>query len=150
MGLRGPAPAPTALKIIRGNPGKRALNRDEPQPEKGRPPLPDSVAESEAAKREWERLCPLLEEMGVLTVADGDALACLCVDLAALKGVEATLRKAGAAQYVLKVNGVNLMNVQAQLKERVYRMMREFGMTPSSRSAIKVSKKSKSDDWDDI
>ena len=33
--MRGPKPTPTALKIVRGNPGKRALPKDEPTPPAG-------------------------------------------------------------------------------------------------------------------
>ena len=33
MGARGPAPEPTALKILAGNPGKRKLPENEPQPQ---------------------------------------------------------------------------------------------------------------------
>jgi hypothetical protein len=38
MGLRGPAPEPTALKLLRGNPGKRPLNTLEPKPPTGKRP----------------------------------------------------------------------------------------------------------------
>ena len=34
MGKRGPAPKPTALKVLQGNPGKRKLNDSEPTFEK--------------------------------------------------------------------------------------------------------------------
>lgn len=33
--MRGPKPTPTALKVIRGNPGKRALPENEPTPQLG-------------------------------------------------------------------------------------------------------------------
>ena len=32
MGKRGPAPKPTELKRLQGNPGKRPLNKREPKP----------------------------------------------------------------------------------------------------------------------
>ena len=32
MGRRGPAPKPTAIKILEGNPGKQKLNHNEPKP----------------------------------------------------------------------------------------------------------------------
>src|SRR5688500_5624075 len=68
MGLRGPPAKPTELKIARGNPGKRALNHDEPEltaataaPPKGLPV---------AARKEWIRLAAELINAGVLSVAD--------------------------------------------------------------------------------
>jgi hypothetical protein len=36
--MRGRRPKPTRLKVLTGNPGKRPLNMDEPQPE---PAIPD-------------------------------------------------------------------------------------------------------------
>lgn len=48
MGKRGPKPEPTALKVFKGNPGKRALPTNEPDPPKGDvvPPFPlDDIAQ---------------------------------------------------------------------------------------------------------
>ncbi len=46
-------PTPTRLKLLGGNPGKRPLNLDEPQPE---PTLPEPPAHlSDEAKAEWGR-----------------------------------------------------------------------------------------------
>ena len=41
MGLREPAPIPTAIRIMEGNPGKRPLNGREPQPAAVEPRCPD-------------------------------------------------------------------------------------------------------------
>ncbi len=38
--MRGRKPKPTRLKIIDGNPGKRPIRGDEPQPPKGQPSCP--------------------------------------------------------------------------------------------------------------
>ena len=54
MGLRGPAPKPTAIKRLEGNPGKRKLNEAEPTLTVGVPECPDYL--DEVAKREWGRL----------------------------------------------------------------------------------------------
>jgi len=37
MAMRGPAPKPTALNKLLGNPGKRKLNEAEQVPQMGRP-----------------------------------------------------------------------------------------------------------------
>ena len=61
----GPKPAPTALKKLAGNPGKRALNTREPQPESGAPPCPDWMpAEGRA---QWGRVVPELDRLKLLT-----------------------------------------------------------------------------------
>ena len=40
MGKRGPRPQPTQLRLVRGNPGKRAINKLEPKPDGGIPAKP--------------------------------------------------------------------------------------------------------------
>jgi P27 family predicted phage terminase small subunit len=76
MGLRGPAPKPTAIRIIDSNPGKRPLNGREPQPDAVEPRCPDHLDKD--ARKEWRRLVPILLRMRVLTEADGYSLANLC------------------------------------------------------------------------
>ena len=63
--MAGRKPKPTALKKLEGNPGKRKLNTKEPMPGKGMPDCPKWLLPEE--KKEWERLCEKLSEMGVLT-----------------------------------------------------------------------------------
>lgn len=72
MGARGPAPTPTAVLKLRGS--WRADTRPgEPQPTRGRPRCPAWL--SPLAKKLWREAAKQLEQMGVLTVADGNCLA---------------------------------------------------------------------------
>ena len=74
--MAGRKPKPTAIKKLEGNPGKRKLNTKEPIPAKGMPECPDwRLLE---AKKEWERLCDLMNQMGVLTEVDMAAFAAYC------------------------------------------------------------------------
>jgi len=73
VGNRGPAPTPTVIRKAEGNPGKRPFNDREPQPRAIRPKMPKHL--DPRAKKEWKRLCPMLERLHVLTEADGIALA---------------------------------------------------------------------------
>jgi phage terminase small subunit len=69
-----PYPAtPTALKLLAGNPGHRPLNQNEPKPELVAPTCPSHL--SREAKREWRRIVPELEKLGLLTRIDRAALA---------------------------------------------------------------------------
>ena len=68
MATRGRKPKPTALKLLEGNPGKRPINEHEPIPPKGTVKCPTWLEPE--AKKEWKRLAPSLEAMGVLTQAD--------------------------------------------------------------------------------
>ena len=65
-------PKPTALKVLQGNPGKRAINHNEPKPpmEPVTPPdwLPDE------GKTIFYELAAVLKPMHVLTVAEFSCL----------------------------------------------------------------------------
>lgn len=74
--MRGRRPKPTRLKVLTGNPGKRALNEAEPRPE---PEIPDCPPElGPIARREWERLVAELAPLRILTQLDRAALATYC------------------------------------------------------------------------
>ncbi len=82
MGLRGPAPKPTALKLLEGNPGKQKLNKNEPMPK-----VPDVIPKPPKrllpeAKKEWKRLAPAMVALGLLTEVDTSAVAELCQNYA--------------------------------------------------------------------
>lgn len=66
--MAGRKPKPTAVKKLEGNPGKRKLNTKEPVPAKGMPDCPEWLLPE--AKKEWERLADLMNQMGVLTEVD--------------------------------------------------------------------------------
>lgn len=74
--MAGRKPKPTALKKLEGNPGKRKLNTKEPVLGKGMPDCPKWLLPE--TKREWERLCVKLSEMGVLTEIDMAAFTAYC------------------------------------------------------------------------
>ena len=62
--MAGRKPKPTAIKKLEGNPGKRKLNTKEPIPAKGMPDCPEWLLPE--AKKEWERLADLMNQMGFL------------------------------------------------------------------------------------
>jgi P27 family predicted phage terminase small subunit len=74
--MAGRKPKPTAVKKLEGNPGKRKLNNKELDPQKRMPACPDWLMPE--AKKEWERLAELMNQMDVLTEADMAAFAAYC------------------------------------------------------------------------
>jgi P27 family predicted phage terminase small subunit len=148
MGQRGPTPTPTEISRVRGFPGKRAPSKLEPKPQMGRPEMPAHL--DELAKLEWERLCPLLERMRVLTEADGIALANLCIDYSLLQKAQESLAKTGLLTKTERTGMIHLnplLALVATTTDRVARALREFGMTPSSRTRVNtVGAKAKGDD----
>ena len=151
MGLRGPIPMPTAIQQIRGNPGKRPLGRNEPQPRRVPPECPEYVRQDPVAHAEWNRSVPILLDMGVLTEADGPALALYCMahsdlvlNLQAVRRLNAESPDKTGGHVKATPTGYLAPN-QYQLNVRLYReeiikLAREFGFTPSSRSRIQVEK----------
>lgn len=147
--MPGPPPTPTNLKVIRGNPGKRALNHDEPQPAKFDGDPPDYL--DDKGKAEWSRLVPILSEMRVLTAADFGTLANLClahqVKLRAQEEIGGSLTVTSAKGGTKADPAVKIMLEAAQMENQ---LAQQFGMTPAARSRVKVPKAPAKSDWDDL
>ena len=73
----GRRPVPTALKLRRGNPGKRPMTAGEPQPPVAGLVCPEHLPPVAAA--EWARIVPVLIDLGLATVADRAVLEAYCV-----------------------------------------------------------------------
>lgn len=61
---RGRKPLPSHLKLVRGNPGRRALNHDEPNVTKAIPEMPLMVKKDRYAREEWVAIAPKLKAAG--------------------------------------------------------------------------------------
>lgn len=135
----GPAPKPTILKRIAGNPGQRPLNDNEPSFEQDEIHIPHYLVEDE--KMEWVRLAPMLVQVGLLTEGDEIALAILCAKLVRWKRARRRLAKSGELYVTDKGNQIQHPNVGIvnRLEADITRLITEFGLTPSSRSRISVA-----------
>jgi P27 family predicted phage terminase small subunit len=135
--MRGRKPTPTALKIVRGNPGKRALPENEPEP-KGEAVAPDWL--SPAAAQHWSTVARQLEDAGLLTSMDAAALALYCEGFARWQDANALIANTGVV--VLGQNGTLTQNPAVHIANAVFDQMRkmllEFGMTPSSRKCVSM------------
>lgn len=140
MGARGPAPKPTALKVAQGNPGKRALNANEPKPDATMPQCPRWL--NKAARGEWQRVARRLHNAGVLTYVDRGVLAVYCQAYGRLVEAETELRLRGD---VIETTNGNLvqspyLQIANRAMDQMVRAAKELGMTPASRSSIKIDK----------
>lgn len=138
----GRKPVPTAALKMRGS--WRAKTRPhEPAPEPGRPRRPPGL--DPAARRKWDELVPRLEKLGVLTAEDGEALALFCVSWSQYWVLRRFIAKHG---HTYELNGRRWgypeVQMAAQLAMYLLRLEQEFGLTPSARTRIQVSKKSSS------
>ena len=136
MATRGRKPKPTALKILEGNPGKRPLNKYEPVPPDEQIECP-SWLEPEAQK-EWERLAPSLETMGILTTVDISAFAGYCQAFARWREAEEFISQHGSifqtpSGYVQQVPQVSIAQQNLKIMQS---FCSEFGLTPATRARI--------------
>jgi P27 family predicted phage terminase small subunit len=134
--MRGRPPKPTHLKILQGNPGKRALPKNEPKPEATIPIPPDHL--SNYAMEEWKRIAPQLEKLGLISRIDRTALAAYCQTYGRWVDAEEKLLNTGL---IMKTKDGNIIqNVLLGIANRalllMHRYMVEFGMTPSSRARL--------------
>ena len=138
----GRKPKPTYIKLMRGNPGRRPINRREPIP-RGHsrvPRPPKSVADNLVAKKEWHRIGKELVRLNLLTKMDVVALEQYCCWYASWRHAYAMCQAEGA---VIETKNGNLVQnpylaIMRRCSEMLYRYMIEFGMTPSSRTRIEV------------
>ena len=136
MAIRGRKTKPTALKVLEGNPGKRPLNDREPVPPKATLKCPAWLLPE--AKKEWKRLAPALEAMGVLTMADLTAFEGYCQAYARWKEAEAFITQHGSifqtpSGYVQQVPQVSIAQQNLKIMQS---FCSEFGLTPATRARI--------------
>ena len=149
-------PKPTALKLIQGNAGKRALNKQEPDPEY----LQDLTAPGwlpPAAAKVWDEIAPNLSRAKLLTHVDVDTLAMGCVALAQyrlavsqaggnlIKGKVVLDKETGepvtgddgkplvAGEYINPWTMVQSMSFKQAMA-----VLERFGMNPAARTRIAV------------
>ena len=145
-------PKPTALRIIQGNPGKRPLPENEPQPTvKDKPPTPPRHLPA-AAKKHWRAIAKHLHQAGVLTVMDEDALATYCNAYA--QWVDANQQIQTEGMIIKSELGIQSLSPYLKISNEAFKqmaiMLREFGMTPSSRTRVTVAKKPTKSEWDEF
>ena len=159
MSIVGPKPKPTNLKILEGNPGKRSFNLNEPKPISIAPECPDWLLDE--AKKEWKRLAPELERLGLLTILDMAAFAGYCQSYAKFKAAEEFVKKHGTTYRIPKKNkaGKVISVYMAPYPEvaiarhslkQIRMFAQEFGLTPSSRGRIYLPGGSLDDEFEKL
>jgi len=149
----GPAPLPTRIKEIFGNPGKRPLNENEPQPDTLDDfSPPEHIANDELAVRKWNEAVRVLYDMQVMTVADRETLARYCVVWSHWMQSREKCRQFGREimHYEVDPNRTDgrlrikwaqpapwAVDEKAARKD-LLQLEREFGLTPSSRSQVTI------------
>ena len=143
MGRRGPKPTPTKLKILRGNPGCRRLNAEEPQPPSDGIVMPPHLGPVAALR--WAELLPMLQSTRVMTRADVEALARYCDTYEWWLAVRAKLKAEGDTYPILNDKGEVKYIAQRpevaiahKLAQQLRQLEADFGLSPAARVSLKV------------
>ena len=144
-----PRPLPTHLKLLRGNPGQRALNRHEPQPAlpTGPPEPPDDL--TGYAREEWNRIIVEAFHLKLVTALDIQPLAAYCYAYDRWRTARETVKEMAARDpithgFIVKTqSGGAAPNPLVQIAQNAARDMvrfaSEFGLTPAARSRINAA-----------
>ena len=140
--MKGRKPTPTRLKVVRGNPGKRALPKGEPKPRKIArvPAAPGHL--SRLAANEWRRVAGQLCALGVLTSIDLRSLEAYCDAYSKMRTASAALDEHGVTYLTTTESGSVMIRkrpeveIFAAMLIQVRAFATEFGLTPSSRTRV--------------
>lgn len=147
--MRGRKKTPANVVQLRGNPGRRPINLNEP---KLPPGIPDESLFflNEMAKKHWDLLAPELLNKRILSTLDGGILASYCTACARLYYAEKTIAEEG--EYTREVwidrsgnehkgpkkkHPATLLAKEA--RDQIRSLGSELGLTAASRARLKAT-----------
>ena len=136
--MAGRKPLPTHLKLVKGTARPGRLNKNEPKPSVVVPEPPEHL--DERAKVKFTVMANMLARHGVMTELDVGAIARYAVVWCRWIDAEAEIKKRGP---VVKTSGDNIIQnpflaVANKCLLQMAQIESEFGLTPSSRSRIRM------------
>jgi P27 family predicted phage terminase small subunit len=140
VGRRGPRPEPTSLRLLKGNPGHRKINRKEPKPApvKGMPKCPAWMPA--AGRQTWKRVVPELMRLGLLSGIDIESLEGYCAQYARALAADRIVKQMGLT--LTTSSGFFVQNPAVSVSRLAWQAVRqfaaEFGLTPSARTRLQV------------
>ena len=153
MGKRGPAPEPSILKYIRGNPSKETLNAAEPTPDLlDNFDPPEELTGDALAIKKWHRSVPVLRKMRVFTEADVDAWVIYCITWANWIRAKEKCEQLGRDNMQTEIDPTRTdgrlrikwsqphswATAERSFAKDLLRLQQEFGLTASSRSQVTI------------
>jgi P27 family predicted phage terminase small subunit len=137
--MAGRKPLPTHLKLVKGTARPHRLNKAEPKPVVAMPEPPGHLDEAAGAK--FVEMAALLARHGVMTELDTGALARYVVIWHRWLEAEAEVKRRGP---VVKTSNDNIIQnpflaVANKCLAQMAQIEAEFGLTPSSRSRIRMA-----------
>lgn len=149
-------PKATKLKLLLGDPGHQNPKKHrtmEPEPLPGVPEMPPKLNNWPEAVAAWHRIVELLDGMGILTIADGGAIAqCAYLEMEVWNLAE-QIENEGRVCYIQKMDSLGNEIMEAKPNPKVNQHMRillEYrmtwgllGLTPGDRARLSVTDKGK-------
>lgn len=137
---------PTSLKLVAGNPGKRAISKQEPDPDY----LQDLTAPvwlKPAAKAVWDEMAPMASKAKLLTEVDVQTFAMGCNALAEYRKAADMVDAQGSIRIKKAVNEDGKVvdageylnpwaGAQSMYFKQAMAVFSQFGMTPRARTGI--------------
>jgi P27 family predicted phage terminase small subunit len=138
MGLRGAAPKPLELVRLEGNPNHQKINIETPRFKPILAPCPSWL--DSGARKEWRRIGPELERLGLMTSADMACFASYCSSYSRLMAAQKVLKRLGLTFET--PNGYVMPRPEVAISNAAMKMVKDFaiqfGFTPSARGRIQL------------
>lgn len=143
--MAGRKPLPTHLKILRGNPGKRPLNKHEPKFAEDLPEPPGYL--SDRSRNIFVMIRARLESMGYASSSHTEALTLIALRLEEVELCTETLNAEGLTQHKTDDKG-NVTRrarpevvIRHEAAKHAQSLLAEFGLTPSSATKVIIPSK---------
>jgi phage terminase small subunit len=114
----GPRPQPTHLRLLRGNPSTRPINKNEPRPERpSKVPEPPQFFD-DYARAHWAEVAPELWALGLLTGPDLSTFSAYCVAYSEWRNATEVLNRMAANDagtfrgFIVKSEGGGVSNTK--------------------------------------
>ena len=143
MATRGRKRIPDSVKALRGNPGKRARNRDEPKPAEKAPTMPPHVKACPERRKTWRYLVKELKSMGLLASSDVAIMTIYCDAWAEYVEACKQVMKTG---FLVKSERTTtyyrnpLLDVKSSREKTLANCASELGLSPTSRARLHTDK----------
>ena len=154
--LRGRRPTPTHLKLLRGNPGQRAIRPTVEPPRPTEPPAAPDILTG-YARQEWDEVAPKLWRLGCLSAIDVAALAAYCEAYKRWRTAVTTLDEMAERDPVMRGQIVKTQSggaapnpivlIADKAARDMVRFASEFGMTASARARISAGPRIGPNKW---
>lgn len=143
MGQRGPAPKPTRLRILQGNPREHRLNHAEPMPEAIITPPPPPQHLPQIAKEVWIEVAEELCRARLLTTLDLKLLEVYCETYSQYRRADAFVNEHGtqftvtnSKDQIQVVRENPAVAIRRSCMAQMRKISAHLGLSPAVRSQI--------------